>query len=110
MTKKNRLISILFFITFIKGLIFIFLIPPFQTPDEPYHYDYAVYLSKINIFDYLGGKFNISEIDADKIVTEEVKHLISLAQFEDIPFHYDEKAKIGLFDFIKCNQNHASQD
>ena len=110
MTKKNRLISILFFITFIKGLIFIFLIPPFQTPDEPNHYDYAVYLSKINIFDYLGGKFDISEIEPDKIVTEEVKLLLTQAQFKDIPFHYDEKAKIGLFDFIKDNQTYKSQD
>jgi hypothetical protein len=110
MNKKNRLISILFLITFLKGLIFIFLIPPFQTPDEPNHYDYAVYLSKINIFDYLGGKFNISEIDRDKIVTEEVNHLLSQTQFQDIPFFYDEKAKIGLFDFIRDNKNYKSPD
>ncbi len=110
MTKKNRLVSLLFFITFIKGLIFIFLIPPFQTPDEPNHYDYAVYLSKINIFDYLGGKFNVREIETEKIVTEEVKHLLTLTKFAAIPFHYDEKAKIGLFDLVKDNQTYKSQD
>ncbi len=110
MTKRNRLISVLFFITFIKGLIFIFLIPPFQTPDEPNHYDYAIYLSKINILDYLWGKYNISEIDEEKTVTEEVKHLLSQAQFDAIPFHYDEKAKIGLQDFIKSTQHYLNQD
>jgi len=110
MTKKNRLVSLLFFITFVKGLIFIFLIPPFQTPDEPNHYDYAVYLSKINIFDYLGGKFSVREIEKEKIVTEEVKHLLSLTQFAAIPFHYDEKAKIGLFDFVKDSRTYKSQD
>lgn len=94
----------------LKGLIFIFLIPPFQTPDEPNHYDYAVYLSKIDIFDYLSGKYNISEINSDKIVTKEVKHLLSQAQFKDIPFHDYEKVKIGLFDFVKRNQSYRSQD
>lgn len=110
MKEENRLISILFFITIIKGLILIFLIPPFQTPDEPNHYDYAVYLSKINIRDYLGGALTISEAREEKIVTQEVKHLLSQAQFEDIPFHYDEKAKIGLFDFIEANRSYSPLD
>ena len=39
----------------LKGLVLVWLIPPFQAPDEYGHYDYALFLSKVNPVAFLRG-------------------------------------------------------
>jgi hypothetical protein len=40
----------------VKGMALLLLIPPFQGADEYAHYDYALYLSKIDLTRYLTGR------------------------------------------------------
>lgn len=108
--KKDRLIFVLFLIVFIKGIVLIFFIPPFQTPDEDNHYDYAIYLSKINIFKFVTGKYNLSNIYAENTVTHEVSFLQSITNFHNITFNYNEKVKISFWESIKKAKEYKDLD
>jgi len=42
----KNLKAIFFIFVFIQGIIYLFLIPPWQSPDETHHFGYGVLLSK----------------------------------------------------------------
>ncbi|OGF47127.1 MAG: hypothetical protein A2452_00410 [Candidatus Firestonebacteria bacterium RIFOXYC2_FULL_39_67] len=48
MKNKNILIFIVLLVSFIKGLMWIALIPLFDTPDEPVHFDYVQKIAETN--------------------------------------------------------------
>ena len=108
--RKNRLIPVLFLLAIIMGLILIFLIPPFQTPDEFDHYDYAVYLSKVNVVDFLFGAYEITAAEQSKVVTKEVSYLLDISKFHGIPFNYEKKVKVSLWETIQQAQGREDLD
>lgn len=63
---------------FVKGLLVLFLIPPFQTPDEYTHYDYALYLSKVGILDYLSGRTGRNATLTLELTTHEARFLTEI--------------------------------
>lgn len=69
--KGARLIVL---IALVKGLMLVWLVPPFQAPDEYGHYDYAVYLSKVPPADFVLGRFDRPvTLVQQAIVTREVE-------------------------------------
>jgi hypothetical protein len=108
--QDNPLLLALVVLAAIKGIFLIFLVPPFQAPDEPTHYDYAVYLSKINLADFLSGRCRFSEIDSTATVTREVAALSDLSEYERIRFKPGEKVKAGLGELISKARGFKNQD
>jgi len=94
-TKNRNIVPCIILFTILKGIILIFLIPPFQTPDEFNHYDYAVFLSKIDVPKFLLGKYDIERTE-DVVVTSEVSRLLDITDALRIRFHKEEKAKVSM--------------
>lgn len=51
----HRILNLIVGAAFVKGLFLLFFIPPFQTPDEYGHYDYALYLAHSDLQTWLKG-------------------------------------------------------
>lgn len=92
--NKNKipLFWILIFIFFIKSLLWIFLIPIFQTPDENRHYDYVLHIAK---------RFSLPKKDSyvsprDYYMAETID-LADLVDFDRIRWRADEKTGFILF-------------
>ena len=96
--------------TLVKGLVLTLLIPFFQIPDETTHYDYAVYLSKIDLVDFIGGRHRFSEIEMGPIVTQEVLKLMEDAEFGRIASNPRERVKAGLWEIIKKARAFKEED
>lgn len=58
---KNKLLSLLLLITFLKGLVWSILIPPFQAPDEQNHFAYLQLVSEKNLIPNIPYENNISQ-------------------------------------------------
>jgi uncharacterized membrane protein len=70
---------ILFVLTF--GLGFLFLIPPFQTPDEYQHFSRAYVISEGHLF------------DTDGYIPRGIVKLMAITR--DVPFHLDKKVNLA---------------
>lgn len=67
-------------IALVKGLALTALIPPFQTPDEYAHYDYAVYLSRVPPLAFLRGEVTRPTVMRHaEVVTSEVRAVAGAA-------------------------------
>jgi hypothetical protein len=66
-----RLARLIILAALVKGLVVLFLIPPFQTPDEYAHYDYVVYLARVDPIDFLLGRVK-PPVRINAIVTREL--------------------------------------
>ncbi|NHN34256.1 DUF2142 domain-containing protein [Paenibacillus agricola] len=58
--NRHKIISIILFILFIKSLVWMVVIPPFQTPDEPAHFSYIQYLSESKKIPLIGKSLGYS--------------------------------------------------
>lgn len=88
MFKKVSIYELLFLLYFIfLGLIFWFLVPPFQKPDEFVHFKKALRISK--------GNLNTQK----KVFNIERKYslLLDEPKIRSIPFHYKNKFPISLY-------------
>ena len=67
-------------IALVKALVLPALIPPFQTPDEYAHYDYAVYLSQVPPLAFLRGEVTRpTAMRHAEVVTSEVRAVAGAA-------------------------------
>lgn len=114
--KYSRLIYLIIIGVLVKGLILLFLIPPFQTPDEYNHYDYILFLSKTNLPDFVLGKHSAGRVFSEKlnnveyVVTKEMQELLRITRFHGIRFNPDEKVKVSLWKSISHAENFTNQD
>lgn len=74
--KISKAVIVLLLITLIKGLIWVFITPVFQTPDEPQHYSYVQYLAeKQSIPQITKLEFEASERLAKQMAILEVEQI-----------------------------------
>lgn len=71
-------VTFLFLVSLIKGLLWAFMVPIFQAPDEPQHYSYVQYLAEKQSFPYVKElKFEPSERlkkQMEILETEQIAH------------------------------------
>jgi len=81
---RNPFLLILLGLAAVRGAVLIFLIPPFQVPDEPSHYDYALYLSKVDPAAFAGGRIRFATASLGPVITEEARALLDVTTFKAV--------------------------
>lgn len=98
--KDNVILGIIFCAVIIKGLIWAFVIPPFQTPDEPVHFAYVQYMGETGKIP-LVGKFPNG-------ISIEENSFLNAVQENAIAFHSNVRYKNPKNEYKSLLDTHFS--
>lgn len=90
---EQRILFFLLLFFMIKSIIWLFIFPVFQTPDENRHYDYILHLAKLKHFPQ--GPLSVGR---DDWLMQETLDLQKMARFESLVFHAKRKTTFFLSD------------